>query len=113
MFEAQPPWNRLKPHRWEDLRPQQSLEEKKEVKKGTKLKQLPENIKYIFLDTEEKCLAIIKSSLREVQEEELIKVLKKYKGAIGWAIEDLKGISPTVCMHKILMEDDQKPVVQP
>ncbi|XP_050886193.1 uncharacterized protein LOC127091565 [Lathyrus oleraceus] len=32
--------------------------------------------------------------------------------AIGWEIEDLKGISPTVCMHKILMEDDLKPVVQ-
>lgn len=28
-------------------------------------------------------------------------------------IEDLKGIRPTVCMHKILMEDDHKPVVQP
>ena len=40
-------------------------------------------------------------------------MLKKYKGAIRWAIEDLKGISPTVCMHKILMEDDHKPGVQP
>ena len=38
---------------------------------------------------------------------------KKYKNAIGWAIEDLKGISPTVCMHKTIMEDDHKPVVQP
>ena len=40
-------------------------------------------------------------------------MLKKYKGVIGWAIEDSKGISPTVCMHTILMEDDHKPVVQP
>ena len=32
---------------------------------------------------------------------------------MGWAIEYLKGISPTVCMHKILMEDGHKPVVQP
>ena len=86
---------------------------KQEVKKGTKLKQLPENLKYIFLDTEEKCLSIINSRIRDGQEENIIKVLKKYKGDIGWAIGDLKGISPTVCMHKILMEDDQKPVVQP
>ena len=28
-------------------------------------------------------------------------------------MDDLKGTSPTMCMHKILMEDDQKPVVQP
>ena len=77
------------------------------------MKQLPEHLKYVFLDNEEKCPAIINSGLRETQEGELIKVLKKYKGAIGWAMDDLKGISPTMCMHKILMEDDQKPVVQP
>ena len=113
IFEAQPPWNRSKPQLWENLRPPQAPEEKQEVKKGTKLKQLPENLKYIFLDTDEQCPTIINSSLKEVQEDQLIKVLKKYKGAIRWAIEDLKGISPTVCMQKILMEDNQKPVVHP
>ena len=35
MFEVQPPCNRSKPQRWEDLRPSQSPEEKQEVKKGT------------------------------------------------------------------------------
>jgi hypothetical protein len=77
------------------------------------LKQLPENLKYVFLDPEGKYPAITNSSLHNIQEENLIQVLKKYKNAIGWAIEDLKGISPTVCMHKILMEEDHKPVVQP
>lgn len=38
---------------------------------------------------------------------------KKYKSAIRWAIEDFKGISPIVCMHKILMKDNHKLVVQP
>ena len=113
MMEVQPKWNKPGPHRWEDLRQPSSSEENKEVKKGIELKQLPENLKYIFLDSEEKCPAIINSSLKEIQEEKLTQVLKKHKSAIGWAIEDLKGISPTVCMHKILMEDDQKPVVQP
>lgn len=32
---------------------------------------------------------------------------------MGWAIEDLMKISPTVDMHKILMDDGHKPVVQP
>ena len=112
MMVKQPEWIRSRPHRWEDLRPPPS-DVTEEPKKGVNLKQLPTNLKYVFLDTEEKCPAIINASLQSVQEAKLIQVLKKYKGAIGWAIEDLKGISPTVCMHKILMEDDHKPVVQP
>ena len=83
IFEAQPPWNRSKPQRWEDSRPPQYPEEKQEVKKGIELKQLPENLKYIFLETNEQCPSIINSSLKEVQEDQLMKVLKKYKGAIG------------------------------
>ncbi|XP_058756799.1 uncharacterized protein LOC131630022 [Vicia villosa] len=74
MLEAQPQWKRSKPYRWEELRPSQPIEEKQETKKGTELKQLPENLKYIFLDSEEKCLAIINSGLKEIQEEKLIKI---------------------------------------
>lgn len=77
------------------------------------MKQLPDNLKYVFLAPEGKCHAIVNSSLQDIQEEKLIQVLKNYKTAIGWKTGDLKGISPTVCMHKILMEDDHKPVVQP
>ncbi|MCI37149.1 hypothetical protein A2U01_0058373, partial [Trifolium medium] len=40
-------------------------------------------------------------------------VLRKNKEALGWIIEDLKGITPAYCMHKIKMEDEYKPVVQP
>jgi len=48
-----------------------------------------------------------------MEEEKLIKVLKHNKEAIGWSLSDLKGISPSYCMHKILMEDNFKPVAQP
>ena len=71
------------------------------------------NLKYVFLGSGTNYPAIISSELNAIDEEKLIQVLKKHKSAIGWTIEDLKGISPTVCMHKILMEDNQKPVVQP
>ncbi|XP_050876204.1 uncharacterized protein LOC127079893 [Lathyrus oleraceus] len=91
LMDAQPPWKGSRPHRWEDLRLPQTSEEDKELKKGTKLKQLPENLKYVFLDSEGKCHAIINLSLKNIQEEKLIQVLKNYKNAIGWAIEDLKG----------------------
>ncbi|GJY47806.1 reverse transcriptase domain-containing protein [Tanacetum coccineum] len=43
----------------------------------------------------------------------LLQVLEKYKGAIAWKMSDIKGISPSYCTHKILMEDDYKPVTQP
>ena len=89
LMEKQPEWIRTRPHRWEDLRPSPS-DVTEEPKKGVNLKQLPTNLKYVFLDTEEKCPAIINASLQSVQEAELIQVLKKYKGAIGWVIEDLK-----------------------
>jgi len=40
-------------------------------------------------------------------------VLRDHKTAIGWIIADIKGISPSLCMHKILMEDNYKPLIQP
>jgi len=35
-----------------------------------------------------------------------------HKGAIGWSVADLKGISPTICMHRNHLEDNAKPVRQ-
>ncbi|GJZ40664.1 reverse transcriptase domain-containing protein [Tanacetum coccineum] len=43
----------------------------------------------------------------------LLQVLEKRKGAFAWKMSDIKGISPSYCTHKILMEDDYKPVIQP
>ena len=40
-----------------------------------------------------------------------MKVLRKHRAAIGYTLDDLKGISPTLCQHKINMEPDAKPVV--
>ena len=34
--------------------------------------------------------------------------LKKHKKAMGWQMVDIKGISPTLCMHKILLEENSK-----
>nr|XP_016473489.1 PREDICTED: uncharacterized protein LOC107795375 [Nicotiana tabacum] len=46
------------------------------------------------------------------EEERLIQVLKAHKGALGWTVEDIKGISPAICTHRILMEDSYKPIIQ-
>jgi len=56
---------------------------------------------------------VISSTLTASKEEKLISVLKANDGAIGWTLFDLKGISPSYCMHKIHMEQDYKPLAQP
>ncbi|KAL4366469.1 hypothetical protein GQ457_05G021760 [Hibiscus cannabinus] len=45
------------------------------------------------------------------QEERLIATLRQHKEALGWTIADIKGISPTICMHKILLDENHKPTV--
>ncbi|XP_074298867.1 uncharacterized protein LOC141629830 [Silene latifolia] len=77
------------------------------------LKALPEHLKYIFLGEGETLPVIISSKLTEEQEVRLKYVLVENKLAIGWTIADIKGISPSTCMHRILLEDDAKPVRQP
>ena len=55
---------------------------------------------------------IIASDLQPEEEKELINVLRYYKEAIGWSLDDLKGISPTTCMHKIFLEERSKPTIE-
>ncbi|XP_050890921.1 uncharacterized protein LOC127096386 [Lathyrus oleraceus] len=77
------------------------------------LKELPENLKYAYLESNEKLPVIISSNLDFDQEDKLLEVLKKHKKAIGWTLADLPGISPSMCMHRILLEDGSKTVRQP
>ncbi|KAL4308125.1 hypothetical protein GQ457_01G012990 [Hibiscus cannabinus] len=39
------------------------------------------------------------------KEKQLINMLAKHKKAIGWMIVDIKGTGPTICSHKILLEE--------
>ncbi|KAM5578092.1 hypothetical protein ABKV19_008424, partial [Rosa sericea] len=52
---------------------------------------------------------IISSSLTSTQEDRLVEMLKKHKTAIGWTLADIRGISPTTCVHRILLEEGAKP----
>ncbi|KAI3724648.1 hypothetical protein L2E82_36431 [Cichorium intybus] len=75
------------------------------------LKPLPEHLKYTFLGEKDTLPVIVAANLTEEQEIELLKVLSKHKEAIGWTITDLKGISPTTCMHRIITEEGAKPAM--
>ena len=77
------------------------------------LKSFPVDLKYAYLEEDEKCSVVIFSTLTSDKEDSLLGVLRKCKKAIGWQISDLKGISPLVCTHHIYMEEDAKPVRQP
>ena len=73
------------------------------------LKPLPDNLKYAYLD--ENKIYPISANLSEHEEERLLKTLKKHHAAIGYTLDDLKGISPTLCQHKINMDPGAKPLL--
>ena len=77
------------------------------------LKPLPDNLKYAYLDEKEIYHVIISADVSEKEEERLLKTLKKHRAAIGYTLDDLKGISPTLCQHQISVEKDAKPVRDP
>ncbi|GKD27454.1 hypothetical protein Tco_1233668, partial [Tanacetum coccineum] len=56
---------------------------------------------------------VISSALSTTEKGKLLEVLKNHKGAIAWSIADIKGIDLYFCTHKIIMEDEFKPSVQP
>ncbi|MCO6516940.1 MAG: RNA-directed DNA polymerase, partial [Snodgrassella sp.] len=70
---------------------------------------LPSHLKYVFLGQDQTLPVIISSLLTAQEEDKLIRVLQEHKSAIGWTLADIKGISPTTCMHRILLEEEAKP----
>ena len=69
-------------------------------------------MKYAFLEKEKGKPVIISAVLTEIEEQKLLKIMRKDKEAIAWSIEDLKGISPSICMRKILLNDDAKTSIE-
>ena len=74
------------------------------------LKTLPSTLKYALLDEVKAKPVIISSKLDTKQEEQLLEVLRKNKEAIGWTLMELKGLDPSLCTHRIFLEDESRPV---
>lgn len=64
---------------------------------------------YALLGEREKLPFIILFSMNQEQETKLLDILRQFKKAIGLSIIDFKGISPSIFMHKILLEGGAKP----
>jgi hypothetical protein len=72
-----------------------------------------EMIKEINLGTEEEPKMVrVGKDIEEKYEKKLIQLLKSYKDAFSWTYEDMKGIPPHICQHKIEIEPDAKPLKQ-
>ncbi|CAM8965665.1 unnamed protein product [Rhodiola kirilowii] len=73
------------------------------------LKPLPASLRYEFLGPNSTYPVIVNASLTDVETHKLLDVLRKHRPALGYSIDNLKGISPDLCMHRINLEDDARP----
>lgn len=72
---------------------------------------MPSHLCYAFFGEKLTYPVIISSSLTIDEKDKLLRVLREFKTALGWSISDFKGISPTICMHMILMDESYTPCV--
>ena len=75
-------------------------------------KPLPIHLRYAYLGNASTLLVIILASLTATKEDKLLRVLRDHKDALGCSLADLKGIHPSMCMHRIFLEDGHKPSVE-
>ena len=75
-------------------------------------KPLPSHLKYAYLGAASTLPVIISTSLTAIEKDKLLRVLRDHKNELGWSLADLKGIGPSMCMHRILLEDGHKPSVE-
>jgi hypothetical protein len=66
-------------------------------------------LKYAYLGDNQTLPIIITLELSLREYEKLLRVLRDHKTALGWTIADIKGISPSKCMHRIRLEDEARP----
>ncbi|CAM8910902.1 unnamed protein product [Rhodiola kirilowii] len=76
---------------------------------SVELKALPTSLMYEFLGPNYTLPIIVNASLNANETLRLLDVVREHKDAIGYSIDDLKGISPNLCMHEINLESDSLP----
>ncbi|CAM8903156.1 unnamed protein product [Rhodiola kirilowii] len=73
------------------------------------LNPLPSNLRYEFLGSNATFPVIVGATLNEDETSKLVHVLKANRKALGYSIDDITGISPSLCMHRINLEENVKP----
>ncbi|CAA7016379.1 unnamed protein product [Microthlaspi erraticum] len=72
------------------------------------LKTLPDGLRYAFLGPNSTYPVIVNQELTPPQLTSLLNELRKFKRAIGYSLEDIKGISPELCTHRIHLDNESK-----
>jgi hypothetical protein len=69
------------------------------------IKPLPKGLTYEFLGPDKTYPVIVSDELSPEENERLLNLLKRHRKVIGYSIDDLKGLSPAFCTHRIPMKD--------
>ena len=94
-----------------DRQPSSSKEWDPEKAPKIELKQLPVGLKYAFL-YKDSYPVFVNANLTNGELALLLNKLHKYRNALGYSLEDISGISPDLCMHRIYLEDGSKSSVE-
>jgi hypothetical protein len=89
------------------------LEPQESQKPPIVLKPLPSSLKYAFLDNDRESLVIIIGKLSKDETLHLLTILEKHRSAFGYSLEDLKGICPALCTHRIPTDPTYPPSREP
>ena len=73
------------------------------------LKPLLFHLRYEFLDFAHQFRIIVHVKVDGPQLEKLLDVLQKHKGVIGYSVDNIKGLSPSSCMHHIFLDASHCP----
>ena len=113
-LKANPALTKAKSARYEPLPSNVScvsiLEEESAPK--VELKTLPSSLRYVFLGSNSTFSIIINAELNDEQVDKLLRRIRPHRKIIGYTIDDIKGISPSMCMHRIHMEEGFKPSIE-
>ena len=77
------------------------------------LKPLPTGLCYAFLNGNKVTPIIISNKLTDEEIAKLIAILEKHRPVFGYSLQDLKGISPTLCTHCIPIDPSSTPCTEP
>ena len=77
------------------------------------LKPLPLGLKYAFLNNDRESPVIISDKLSKDKTLRLLTILEKHRSAFGYSLEDLEGISPALCTHRIPIDPAYLPSREP
>ena len=82
-------------------------------KPSIELKPLPSGLRYAFLNNDQDSPMIISDKLSQEESLRLLTILEKHRSAFGYSLQDLKGISLALCIHRIPTDPDSTPYREP